>query len=453
MTASVYRDQHGRRRRRRDRGEPLQRLPATRPTSQPRGPIEVQGIRIGNDVGGPQGRRSASSSSARSTPASGPRRWSASRPPSGCVRNYADRPRDEGARGRPGHLHHPVDQPGRRRRTRCTTSRGQRKNMVELLRANPTGNNDPAARNTWGVDLNRNFSVGTLFDGYVGASTSCTGRTFAGPFGALRARDPQRDRASQTTYPNIKFAMNVHSSGGYFMWPPGAYKQADRETLPYPPYGTLNYFDQTAELGARTGSTATAGRRSCRRRPARSPTSCTPPPATQRRRGLLQPTASSATPSRPAPTSAWPTARASRWASSRRSAPCRSAATPNLANEGHDEAMEFANGNYALLKSALDYASDTTPPSLDGDRRDAVQRPVGVRFTSQRGVHRSATRRTARRRPTASPSGSRTAPRELPDPVELDRQHDAEVVRDRLQGQPLRGAVEGLRGRPGRARR
>ena len=49
----------------------------------------------------------------------------------------------------------------------------------------------------------------------------------------------------QTTYPNIKFAMNVHSSGGYFMWPPGAYK-ADRTTLPYPPYGTLNYFDQTA---------------------------------------------------------------------------------------------------------------------------------------------------------------------------------------------------------------
>ena len=49
----------------------------------------------------------------------------------------------------------------------------------------------------------------------------------------------------QSTFPNIKFAMNVHSSGGYFMWPPGAYK-ADRTTLRYPPYGTLNYFDQTA---------------------------------------------------------------------------------------------------------------------------------------------------------------------------------------------------------------
>ena len=40
--------------------------------------------------------------------------------------------------------------------------------------------------------------------------------------------------------------MNVHSSGGYFMWPPGAYKPDHAEPLPYPPYGTLNYFDQTA---------------------------------------------------------------------------------------------------------------------------------------------------------------------------------------------------------------
>jgi hypothetical protein len=30
------------------------------------------------------------------------------------------------------------------------------------------------------------------------------------------------------------------------MWPPGAYKGADRVPLTYPPYGTLKYFDQTA---------------------------------------------------------------------------------------------------------------------------------------------------------------------------------------------------------------
>ena len=28
--------------------------------------------------------------------------------------------------------------------------------------------------------------------------------------------------------------MNVHSYGGYFMWPPGAYKAAGRITLPRP---------------------------------------------------------------------------------------------------------------------------------------------------------------------------------------------------------------------------
>ena len=49
----------------------------------------------------------------------------------------------------------------------------------------------------------------------------------------------------QTTFRNIKFANNIHSSGGYFMWPPGAYTPA-RVPLPYPPYGTLNFFDQTA---------------------------------------------------------------------------------------------------------------------------------------------------------------------------------------------------------------
>ncbi len=30
------------------------------------------------------------------------------------------------------------------------------------------------------------------------------------------------------------------------MWPPGAYTP-QRETLPYPPYGTLNFFDEAAK--------------------------------------------------------------------------------------------------------------------------------------------------------------------------------------------------------------
>jgi hypothetical protein len=38
--------------------------------------------------------------------------------------------------------------------------------------------------------------------------------------------------------------------------------------------------------------------------------------------------------------------------------------TPTFNNEGHDEGMEFANGNYALLDAALDYQNDTTPPTV-----------------------------------------------------------------------------------------
>jgi hypothetical protein len=36
--------------------------------------------------------------------------------------------------------------------------------------------------------------------------------------------------------------MNVHSSGGYFMWPPGTYKSAGRVTLPAPNIGIEKYF-------------------------------------------------------------------------------------------------------------------------------------------------------------------------------------------------------------------
>ena len=39
----------------------------------------------------------------------------------------------------------------------------------------------------------------------------------------------------------------------------------------------------------------------------------------------------------------------------------------NLINEGRDQAMEFANGNYGMVESAYDYAMDTTAPS-DVDR-------------------------------------------------------------------------------------
>ena len=81
---------------------------------------------------------------------------------------------------------------------------------------------DPAARNAWGVDLNRNNTVGTLFDGYIGASTSCISDVFAGPD---EASEPEikNELWIADTFDNIKFSNNIHSFGGYFMWAPGAY--------------------------------------------------------------------------------------------------------------------------------------------------------------------------------------------------------------------------------------
>ncbi len=53
----------------------------------------------------------------------------------------------------------------------------QRKNMDNYC----TGTQrDPAHRDEWGVDVNRNYAVGSLFDGYFGASLDCLNEVSAG---------------------------------------------------------------------------------------------------------------------------------------------------------------------------------------------------------------------------------------------------------------------------------
>jgi len=83
-------------------------------------------------------------------------------------------------------------------------------------------NTDAASRNQWGVDLNRNNTFATIFDGYIGASRSCTSDTYAGPD---EASEPEikNELWIADTFTNIKFSNNIHSFGGYFMWAPGAY--------------------------------------------------------------------------------------------------------------------------------------------------------------------------------------------------------------------------------------
>ncbi len=115
----------------------------------------------------------------------------------------------------------------------------QRKNMTNYCGDGDA--NDYNARNAWGVDNNRNYTVGSLFDGYNGASTSCTSSTFAGP-GELSEPESANIHWIPGEYDNIKFAMNIHSSGNYFMWSPGSYITPGRVTLPRPDLGTEDYF-------------------------------------------------------------------------------------------------------------------------------------------------------------------------------------------------------------------
>ncbi len=118
----------------------------------------------------------------------------------------------------------------------------QRKNMTNYC-PDPTA--DPGFRNTWGVDLNRNYRVGSGFDGYDGASANCTNQTFQGP---SKLSEPEAKNAiwMVETFRNIKFFMSVHSNGGQLFWQPGAYIADGRVTTPRPPLGHEAYYWQSA---------------------------------------------------------------------------------------------------------------------------------------------------------------------------------------------------------------
>ena len=115
----------------------------------------------------------------------------------------------------------------------------QRKNMTRHCAV--TGNYDFGARNTWGVDNNRNYDTYSLFDGYNGASTSCTSGTYAGPAELSEPENKNIDWIAANN-PNIKFAMNLHSSGNYFMWSPGAYITPGRISAPRPSLEDEGFF-------------------------------------------------------------------------------------------------------------------------------------------------------------------------------------------------------------------
>ena len=76
---------------------------------------------------------------------------------------------------------------------------------------------------------------------------SCTSDTYAGP-SEYSEPETRNEGWVMDTFPNIKFANNIHSYGGYFMWAPGAYKNdGNRTTSPAPNIGIEKYFFEAGE--------------------------------------------------------------------------------------------------------------------------------------------------------------------------------------------------------------
>jgi hypothetical protein len=90
------------------------------------------------------------------------------------------------------------------------------------------------------VDNNRNYDEYSLYDGFSGASSSCTSDTYAGPSELSEPENKNIDWIA--SHDNIKFAMNLHSSGNYFMWSPGSYATPGRISAPRPTLEQEGFF-------------------------------------------------------------------------------------------------------------------------------------------------------------------------------------------------------------------
>ena len=150
------------------RGHPADARPHGR-APRPEGPVHAEGV---PDRQGPLATtRSASSSTASSTPVSGSPASPASRPPSGscATTRRTRRPRSTSTSSTSSSCRSANPDGGH---YAFHDNSVQRKNMKNYCPVTADARGGIGNRNSWGVDLNRNNTVGTLFDGYAGASTS-----------------------------------------------------------------------------------------------------------------------------------------------------------------------------------------------------------------------------------------------------------------------------------------
>ena len=221
------------------------------------------------------------------------------------------------------------------------------------------------------------------------------------------------------------------------MWPPGAYTPG-RVPLPYPPYGTLNFFDQAAKqvLDGIKSHRGTAIR-------------------PQRTGPVIDVLYSAAGNSADeayytlgiigydfeiGDTHYYknPVTGVESTCGPGQQPPFGDSTNDCLDNEGFHEAMEFSSGNYGLLQSALDYPNDTTAPVVEATGKSVANVTQDVRFTCNEAssIYYTTRRLDADRR--TRPSGSRTALARCRCRSRSRRRRHAEVDRPRLQGQPLR---------------
>ena len=393
-----------------------------------------------------------------------------------CVRDRAragrelrDGPDDQGAPGQRRGLHPRRTSNPDGAHYSMYDSTSQRKTMTNYCPA--TGNSDPAARNTWGVDLNRNSGEYSLLRRLLRRVDQLHQRHVRRPVARTpsrrsrtRAGSRTRSRTSSSRTTSTPTAATSCGRRAPTRTTARARRRrrrtsASRSTSSRPARRSSRRIKELARHGDPAGAhgpdrrRALLGRRQLGRRHV----------VPQGHHRLLVRDRRRPHPSTPT-TGTTPHAASASSRASRASAPAaaRAPARPRgaLVNEGRDEAMEFAAGNFGLVESAYDYGKDVTPPttSLDSDGVTQSTEPdqLPVQLDDEAVGHPLHDRRLDADAGVADVQGQRA--RSVGEVLTLShagRQH-GQVARGRHQGQRLRGpdpALAGRRRRRGRHRR